>query len=142
MSVYTLVYVSEAAGIAAGPHCGDEIEKILAGSRQRNARCSVTGALLFTEGRFVQALEGARAAVQETFDRIATDGRHGGIDVLPAQFADRPRFKAWSMAFVGDTPALRARFCDAPLIALRRQQTGEALLEFMLEVATSPVDQY
>ena len=89
-----------------------------------------------------EALEGERDEVQTTFDRIALDPRHDEIDVLSSQFADRPRFKNWSMAFVGDTPALRRRFADAPLAALGRRQSGDALLDFMLEVARSPDDEY
>lgn len=142
MSVYTLVYVSRATGAACGDRAADEVETILAKARQANAACGVTGALLFTEGRFVQALEGERDQVQATFDRIALDPRHDEIDVLSSQFADHPRFKSWSMAFVGDTPSLCERFADAPLAALGRRQSSDALLDFMLEVARSPDDEY
>lgn len=142
VSVYTLVYVSKATGTALGVNAPDEIEAILATARGKNAARGVTGALLFTEGRFVQALEGRRDEVQATFDRIALDPRHEDIDVLSSQFADRPRFSEWSMAFVGDTPTLRQRFADAPLAALGRRQTGDALLDFMLDVARSPDDEY
>ena len=142
MSVYTLVYVSKAAGKTVGPTSHDEIEGILATARKQNATHGVTGALLFTEGRFVQALEGERTVVQKTFDRIALDPRHEEIDVLSSQYADRPRFTEWSMAFVGDTPKLRSRFADAPLAALGRGPSGDALLDFMLDIARSPHDEY
>lgn len=135
MSTYTLVYSSKVAGAAAACNDGREVDAILASARRRNPMCGVTGALLVTEGRFVQALEGEREAVQATFDRISRDPRHEDIEVLSSQFADRPRFTEWSMAFVGDTPALRERFADAPLAALGRRETGDALLDFMLDVA-------
>ncbi|QXQ07800.1 BLUF domain-containing protein [Sphingosinicellaceae bacterium] len=142
MSTYTLVYVSKAVGSAAGVDAGREVDAILTTARRKNVDCGVTGALLVTEGRFVQALEGERDAVQATFDRISLDPRHENIEVLSSQFADRPRFTEWSMAFVGDTPALRDRFADAPLAALGRRQTGDAMLDFMLDVARSPDDDY
>ena len=142
MSTYTLVYVSRAVGAAAGATAGAEIEAILATARRKNPVCGVTGALLVTEGRFVQALEGERDAVRAMFDRISLDPRHTDVEVLSSQFADQPRFKEWSMAFVGDTPALRDRFADAPLAALGRRQTGDAMLDFMLDVARSPDDDY
>lgn len=142
MSTYTLVYVSKAAGSAAGGDVGAEVEAILAASRRKNPACGVTGALLVTEGRFVQALEGEREAVQSTFDRIALDPRHEDIEVLSSQYSDRPRFTEWSMAFVGDTPSLRERFADAPLAALGRRQTGDAMLDFMLDVAQSSYEDY
>ena len=138
MSTYTLVYVSKAVGSAAGSGAGEAVDAILATARCRNPASGVTGALLVTEGRFVQALEGERDAVQSTFDRISLDPRHEQIEILSSQFADRARFSEWSMAFVGDTPALRERFADAPLAALGRRETGDALLDFMLDVARSP----
>lgn len=142
MSTYTLVYVSKAVGAAAGAEAGREVAAILATARRKNPPRGVTGALLVTEGRFVQALEGERDAVQSTFDRISRDPRHGDIEVLSSQFTDRPRFSEWSMAFVGDTLALRERFADAPLAALGRRETGDALLDFMLDVARSPDEDY
>ncbi len=142
MSTYTLVYVSKAKGSALGVVGPGELEAILATARRKNAARGVTGALLFTEGRFVQALEGERDEVQATFAAISLDPRHDEIDVLSSQFADRPRFNEWSMAFVGDTPALRERFADAPLAALGRRQTGDALLDLMLDVARSPDEEY
>jgi hypothetical protein len=53
----------------------------------------VTGALLFTEGRFVQVLEGERDKVREIFDRIGADARHADIKILSAQYSDRRRFQ-------------------------------------------------
>lgn len=142
MSVYTLVYVSKATGMPAPDGAPADMDLILSAARTKNLDVGITGALLFTEGRFVQVLEGERERVQETFDRISLDTRHCEIDILSSQFADRPRFAEWSMAFVGDTPALRARFADAPLAALGRRQTGDALLDFMLDVARSPDEEY
>lgn len=142
MSIYTLVYVSKASANAFGVSPMHEIENMLVSAREKNAACGITGVLLFTEGRFVQALEGPREIVHKTFDRIALDPRHDEIDVLSSQLADRPRFKEWWMAFVGDKPALRERFADSPLATLGRRQTGDALLDFMLDVARSPEDVY
>lgn len=142
MSVYTLVYASQATGEPTATGEPADMAQILATARAKNADCGVTGALLFTEGRFVQVLEGEREHVQATFERISLDSRHAAIDVLSTQVADQPRFKEWSMAFVGDTPSLRTRFADAPLAALGRRQTGDALLDFMLDVARSGDDEY
>ena len=133
--VYNLVYSSDAQ-----PGGGDitpvaMIEDILATSRRRNGAVDVTGALLFSEGRFVQVLEGEREAVHEIFERIKLDPRHRDVQTLSAQTSDRRRFKEWSMAFVGDNAALRERFADAPLAALGKRPSGDALLDFMLALA-------
>lgn len=142
MTVYSLVYVSRAADDATVETLMPQIEAILATSRRNNSACGVTGALLVTEGRFVQVLEGERDAVQATYERILHDSRHAEVDILSSQYSDRRRFKEWSMAFVGDSPALRQRFADAPLAALGRRQTGDAVLDFMLDVARSPAETY
>lgn len=140
MTVYSLVYSSTSTSSAVGDAFAQEIGSILAVARQKNTARGVTGALLATEGRFVQVLEGERDDVKAVFERISGDSRHGEIEILSSQFSDRPRFKEWSMAFVGDSVELRRHFADAPLAALGRRQTGDAVLDFMLDVARCPVD--
>lgn len=140
MTVYSLVYSSASTTGRTGDDFAKDIETILVKSRQNNSACGVTGALLTTEGRFVQVLEGERDNVIATFDRISRDSRHGEIEILSSQYSDRPRFKEWSMAFVGDSEDLRRHFADAPLAALGRRQTGDAVLDFMLDVARCPIE--
>ena len=135
MSIYSLVYSSCAS---LNPDSSADlamIDEILAKARQCNTKIDVTGALLFTEGRFVQVLEGNRDAVRATYDRIEADPRHTNVEILSSQFSDRRRFKQWSMAFVGDNEALRNRFIDSPLAELGKKPAGDALLDFMLELA-------
>ena len=137
MSIYSLVYSSCAS---LNPDSSADlamIDEILAKARQCNTKIDVTGALLFTEGRFVQVLEGNRDNVRATFDRIEADPRHTNVEILSSQFSDRRRFKQWSMAFVGDNEALRNRFIDSPLAELGKKPAGDALLDFMLELARS-----
>jgi len=137
MSVYNLVYMSESQ---MGPPTAaslQAIDDILAVARNRNASVDVTGALLFTEGRFVQVLEGERDKVHEVFERIGTDARHADVEILSAQYSERRRFKEWSMAYVGDNEVLRDKFADAPLAALGKRPAGDSMLDFMLELAQS-----
>lgn len=140
MSIYSLVYSSSSTTGAVGEAFAQEIEAVLARARRNNSARGLTGALLATEGRFVQVLEGQRNDVEAVFDRISADPSHDNIEVLASQSSDRPRFKDWSMAFVGDSPALRRHFANAPLAALGRHQTGDAVLDFMLDVARCPAD--
>ncbi len=137
MSVYNLVYMSESRMGPPTPATRQAVDAILATARQRNASVDVTGALLFTEGRFVQVLEGERDKVHEIFDRIGADARHADVEILSAQYSDRRRFKEWSMAFVGNDEALHAKFADAPLAALGKRPAGDSLLDFMLELVQS-----
>jgi len=137
MSAYIIVYTSRAADAAITDMYG-EAEQILAHARERNPRDNLGGALLITDDRFVQALEGDKAAVEATFDRISLDPRHTDIELLHAEVTPRRRFADWSMAFVGDSPALRERHAGAPLASLARKKSGDALLDFMAELARGP----
>lgn len=135
MSIYNLVYMSESRLDPDSAETLQAVDNILAKARDRNALVDVTGALLFTEGRFVQVLEGEREKVREIFERIGNDPRHADVEILSAQYSDRRRFKEWSMAFVGDDETLRDKFADAPLAALGKRPAGDSLLDFMLELA-------
>ena len=137
MSVYNLVYMSESRMGSTTAVILQAVDDILAKARDRNASVDVTGALLFTEGRFVQVLEGEKDKVREIFERIGNDPRHADVEILSAQYSDRRRFKEWSMAFVGDDETLRDKFADAPLAALGKRPAGDLLLDFMLELAQS-----
>lgn len=75
------------------------ITQILAAARRNNAEVGLTGALLYNEGTFVQALEGDFEAVQSTFERILGDPRHQEIVVLQAETVGAPIFTEWTMAF-------------------------------------------
>lgn len=138
MSVYSIVYTSKAVSGDLAKSAVPDFDSILATARERNSGCGVRGALLFTEGRFVQVLEGERAAVQDTFDRIVADPRHRDVEVLCTRSSSKPRFAEWSMAFVGDTPALRQHYANAPLADLATEASGDTLLDFMREIVRSP----
>ena len=138
MAIYTLVYESISTQSIAV--MSPEIERILATARRRNPESNIGGALLVTDGRFVQALEGDQSDVQATFDRIALDPRHCDIEILCAQSASKRRFSEWSMAFVGDTAALRSRYAGEPLAALVHKSSGDSLVDFMREIAMSDED--
>lgn len=82
------------------------LEEILAVSRRNNAACQVTGILLYSEGCFMQVLEGEDAAVAGTFARIRADKRHWNTMIMLDRDAPRA-FGAWSMglataAAIGD----------------------------------------
>jgi hypothetical protein len=139
MSIYTIVYESTATPPVAD-NMAVEIASMLATARRRNPQVNVSGALLVADGRFVQALEGDKKDVQSTFDRISLDPRHTGIDVLCAQTTPKRRFKEWSMAYVGDTEALRQHYAGEPLASLVKKRSGDALIDFMREVAMSDED--
>jgi len=79
-----------------------DLKDILARSRINNAAVSVTGALCFGNGYFLQVLEGRRLHVNRVFGRILADPRHRDLGIVAfAPVAER-LFPAWSMLYVGD----------------------------------------
>lgn len=99
--VYRLVYTSRSlvGGDPDQRRC--EIDRILDACRRHNRRDGITGALLLGTGTFAQILEGARHAVEATFERIQCDPRHGDIDVLQCEAVAERMFPNWDMALVG-----------------------------------------
>ncbi len=87
------------ASSAPRPLSSDELVGILRVSRRNNVAAGVTGALLHSEGNFMQILEGPEAAVAETFHRIEGDPRHRGVLILLRQAVEERQFPDWSMGF-------------------------------------------
>lgn len=117
-----ILYISAAsAGVS-----DTDIADILAASRRNNANAGVTGMLLHIDGGFLQILEGPDAAVEETYARIAADGRHNHVVMLWSEAAPERAFDDWSMGFDRLVPgdprwngafAIDARRPDAALAA-------------------------
>jgi hypothetical protein len=76
------------------------LARIFSASRANNKRLGVTGALLVTEGWFVQALEGDESVVRGLYERISGDPRHEDVTVIESAPVDRRVFSRWAMAQV------------------------------------------
>jgi hypothetical protein len=89
---------------ATMPFSDAQLQELLATSHTRNALLGVTGILFYGNERFVQVLEGEKAAVQALYDRIRRDPRHGNL----ITYADKPvaerTFAKWAMAFEPASP--------------------------------------
>lgn len=105
-----LIYVST----ATRPLGDEDLEQILAAARDFNRKHGITGMLVFSEGNFLQILEGEDAAVTDLMDkRIAVDPRHRNILVLDREPIAARDFPDWRMGFRrldGSTPAELAEF--------------------------------
>lgn len=77
-----------------------DIRSILRSAREFNRKAHVTGFLSFHESCFLQALEGSREALSETFLRIAQDARHHSVVLMGFNAVDERAFSAWSMGYL------------------------------------------
>ena len=101
--IYRLVYTSRNLLTGGEDEQQAAVAGLLAVSKRNNARVGVTGALLFNGGSFAQVLEGSRAAVEGTFERIQRDPRHSDVTVLQCEPVAARGFPNWSMGFVGNS---------------------------------------
>ena len=68
-----------------------------AASKANNPALGITGVLCFSEGIFLQVLEGGRSAVNRLYNRIAADPRHSEVELLCYEEIGERRFAGWSM---------------------------------------------
>ncbi|OIO69086.1 MAG: blue light sensor protein [Zetaproteobacteria bacterium CG12_big_fil_rev_8_21_14_0_65_55_1124] len=90
-----LVYVS----LATKPLEEKELLQLLGTCRSNNTEQGITGQMIYTEGTFMQVLEGPQAAVDATFARIKKDTRHHNITLIERVNIDERQFSEWSMGF-------------------------------------------
>ncbi|GAC1373496.1 MAG: hypothetical protein NVS3B25_20960 [Hymenobacter sp.] len=97
MGLYQLIYQSQ----SLVPFAPDELTALLEQSRAYNRTQHITGILLYTpDGRFLQVLEGERAAVRHLYhNRILHDPRHYHCRVFNEGPCLKRSFADWTMGF-------------------------------------------
>ena len=105
MSYYRIIYVSTATFSFQEA----DLLQLLAQAREMNDKFNMSGMLVYSEGRFMQVLEGREEDVKAGFASIAADLRHGRLQLLADGPIDQPDFPDWHMGFtsaLGDYPQL------------------------------------
>ena len=136
-AIHRLVYYSRNRVTGSPEELAEAITAILAASQANNAKVDVTGALMFNAGCFAQVLEGPRAAIEDIFERIQQDERHGDVSLLAFDPAPARAFESWSMGFVGasiDDAARYGSIVEESGFDPARM-TGEALFETLHRLA-------
>jgi hypothetical protein len=110
-----LMYVSRAVPAMDA----EELVAILRKSRAHNPALGITGVLCYSEGIFLQVLEGARGAVNRLYNGIATDPRHTDVELLTYEEIGERQFAGWSMGQVNLgrlNPALLLKYSERPVL--------------------------
>jgi hypothetical protein len=93
--MFELVYFSTAnPGLSS-----TDISNIIESSIKFNGNNNITGCLIYSNGEFLQLLEGEKEIVQNLFDKIKKDKRHKNVILLGEDSKDLRLFPKWSMAF-------------------------------------------
>ena len=77
----------------------EDLFQILEKSNKNNRACDISGILIYLRDRFIQILEGEKEAVENMFEKIDNDERHGHVSVLLTGYNTDRLFPEWSMAF-------------------------------------------
>lgn len=78
----------------------EEFGNIFSQARSDNQKRHITGALLLSDERFVQVLEGDESAVRSLYAAIERDPRHTDVELLSAERVPERLFARWSMGEV------------------------------------------
>ena len=95
-----IVYQSHTTLLPDAEVIGSAIDDIVESARRNNERHGLTGALVFSDGMFMQVLEGPAPAVDMAMARIQEDKRHKDIRVLRRETIDSRMFPDKPLAFV------------------------------------------
>ncbi|MEP7705499.1 BLUF domain-containing protein [Paraglaciecola sp. 25GB23A] len=117
------------------------LENILDVSRRNNSKNKLTGMLCFHQKFFLQCLEGPRANVNSTYNRILNDKRHENAHILDFQEIDERVFASWAMAYVPSsslTESLNLKFSGSNHFN-PYDISGKSAFKLMLELNNSLV---
>ncbi|MGM4895969.1 BLUF domain-containing protein [Tardiphaga sp. 839_C3_N1_4] len=135
--MFRILYLST----ANQPFSPGDLSELLQKARARNDAAHITGMLVYSDGDFLQALEGEPENVIEVYGRISVDPRHRDISLLQRGIGYGDRlFPNWAMGFkrvpdqtlideaVGVNGRVKLRYLDAMsaldfLLACSQNQT-------------------
>lgn len=93
--MFYLLYIS----YATEPFSEEELRELLVQSRKKNKEHSITGMLVYIEGKFIQVLEGEKKKVEQLYEVIRQDPRHEKVSTLMEGIISKRNFEDWSMGF-------------------------------------------
>lgn len=98
--IQRLLYTSSSS--IAAEELNDVLRSIIADAARRNSEKGITGALLYVDNTFIQAIEGPPAAIENLFESICCDLRHKDVRLIEVVETDRRLFEKWSMAYIDE----------------------------------------
>lgn len=84
---------------ATEPMSDEALSDLLQEARAKNARMGITGMLLYSEGSFLQVVEGPPTNVEAVIESISRDPRHERMGIIYDEPIPERAFADWSMGF-------------------------------------------
>ena len=93
----------------------DDLTAILRKSKANNPQSGITGVLCFSQGIFLQVIEGGRGAVNKLYNQVVADPRHTDVELMIYEEIGERRFAGWAMGQVNMArlnPALMLKYSE------------------------------
>ncbi|MCX7082608.1 MAG: BLUF domain-containing protein [Methylococcales bacterium] len=90
-----LIYVSSAYNLFSS----NELSDLLSISIKNNVIRNITGFLIYSDGNFIQVLEGQEVDVDFFYKKILNDKRHHDVIIIDRSNIECRDFESWSMGF-------------------------------------------
>lgn len=118
------------------------LASIVKQSKANNPKIGVTGVLCFSDGIFLQVLEGGRNAVSGIYNCIASDPRHTDVVILHYEEITERHFAGWAMGEVNLSrlnPALLLKYSETATLDPYKVSGSVSMALFHELVATAAV---
>ncbi|MDT0641651.1 BLUF domain-containing protein [Zunongwangia sp. F363] len=79
-----------------------EIEELLLHSRKENNATGITGLLLYSDGNFLQVMEGEKEQIQKLYRKIKEDKRHHNLIRIFGREINKESFDGYDVDFVSE----------------------------------------
>jgi len=116
-----------------------DLSLILKQSREHNPAEGITGLLCYTDGIFMQVLEGGRDAINARYKQILSDARHHDVILLSYEEVGERQFAGWSMGQVNLhrlNPGLLLKYSETGRLDPYRM-SGRSLMALFHELVSS-----
>ena len=130
-----LMYASR----ANAPMSEQDLSLILKQSRAHNPAEGISGLLCYTDGIFMQVLEGGRDAINARYKQIVSDTRHHAVILLSYEEIGERQFAGWSMGQVNLhrlNPGLVLKYSETGRLD-PYNMSGRALMALFHELVSS-----
>jgi Sensors of blue-light using FAD len=91
----SITYLSSATSLFGETQLLDLVDQC----QRNNTKLGITGILVYSDGNFMQVIEGPDLATETLYERIKLDARHRGVTTVHKQRIEVREFEGWSMAY-------------------------------------------
>ncbi|WP_311274995.1 BLUF domain-containing protein [Methylobacterium sp. WCS2018Hpa-22] len=110
MPLSQFVFYSRNLVKLTGGSMRDMVRDILASCNRYDHASGMTGALVFNEDFFLQAMEGETSTISEQLWALAADSRHSGMVLVSAVPLQQRALRGWMVGYAGRSEALNALY--------------------------------